>query len=379
MYLGRTTLSKFLLEQLRGQPDGELLAALLVDVAAAVRNVATLAARPRRGDPLDALRICAAGGLGLDAAGADAQQTLEAAANDAMLRHCEASGLVAGLAARSAEQPWAVAEVHRRGPYLLAFTALDATANLDVDAPLGTIFSVLPWDSHAAPGSQDFLRPGAAQVAAGYAIYGPATQLVLTVGRGTHGFTLDREFNNFILTHPDLRVPTETREIAIDTSHERFWEAPVSRYAGECKAGRDGARGQDFTMRWAASPVAEVHRILMRGGVYLEPRDTRDARQPCRLRLGCEAAPLALVLEQAGGLASTGRGRLLEVVPTTLHERVPVILGSRAEVLRLELYHQEHDSGADRPYRSPLFRERSLYRPENGFCGRAATCPQSTL
>lgn len=379
MYLGRTTLSKFLMDQLRDQPDGELLAALLVDVAAAVRNVATLAARPRRADPLEALRLCAAGSIGPGPLGADALQTLEAAATDAMLRHCEASGLVAGLAARGGDAPWVVEELHRRGPYLLAFTALDATANLDVDAPLGTVFSVLPWDSHAAPGADGFLRPGVAQLAAGYAIYGPATQLVITVGRGSHGFTLDREFNNFILTHPDLRVAHETREVAIDTSHERFWEAPVSRYAGECKAGRDGARGHDFTMRWAGSPVAEVHRILLRGGVYLEPRDTREAQQRCRLHLGCEAAPLALLLEQAGGLASTGRGRLLEVVPGALQEHVPAILGSRAEVLRLELYHQEFDSGIDRPYRSPLFRERSLYRPEDGHCGRAATCPQSTL
>jgi len=380
MYVGRTTLAKFLLEQLREQPDGELLAALVVDVAAGVRNVATLAARPRLNDPYGSLHALTAAGLGLRIAPFEGAQPLETAANEAILRHCESSGLVAGLASELTPEPTVVHEVHRRGPYLLNFDALEGTANLDVDASIGTVFSVLPHDSHLPPSTADFLQPGIAQVAAGYAIYGPATMLVLSVGQGTHGFTLDREFNNFILTHPDLRIPNETRELAVDTSHERFWESPVARYVGECKAGRAGARGQDFTMRWFGSAVAEVHRILMRGGVFVDPLPARDAPRPARMWLAGEAHPLAMLVEQAGGLASTGRGPLLELVPGSLHERAPVVLGSRDEVARIERYHHEHDRGADRPYRSPLFGERSLFRNESaGVCGRAGTCPQSTL
>ena len=210
-----------------------------------------------------------------------------------------------------------------------------------------------------------FRREGIkAQVAAGYAIYGPSTMLVLTVGLGTHGFTLDREIGNFILTHPNLRIAEDTSEFAINTSNERFWEPPVARYVSECKAGKTGIRGRDFNMRWIASLVAEVHRILMRGGVFMYPRDAKDPQRPGRLRLLYEANPIAMVVEQAGGLASTGRGRVLEVAPLTLHERIPLVLGSKNEVARIERYHRDHDTGQDQPYVSPLFNERSLYRPE---------------
>jgi fructose-1,6-bisphosphatase len=246
----------------------------------------------------------------------------------------------------------------------LIFDPLDGSLNTDVNAAVGTIFSVLRHDQATAPTVTEYLQPGCRQVAAGYAIYGPATMLVITVGKGTHGFTLDREIGNFILTHPDLQIPLDSSEIAINTSNARFWEPPVHRYVSECQAGKSGDRGRDFNLRWIASMVAEVHHILMRGGVFMYPRDTMDASRPGRLRHMYEANPISLLIEQAGGRATTGRQRLLEVQPETLHQRIPVILGSRNEVERIERYHAEFDCGADRPYTSPLFNERSLFRPE---------------
>ncbi len=229
---------------------------------------------------------------------------------------------------------------------------------------VGTIFSILRHDRKDAPKVEDFLQKGIEQVAAGYAIYGPSTMLVLTVGKGTHGFTLDREVGNFILTHPDLRIPEDTSEFAINTSNARFWEIPVHRYVTECQDGQSGERGRDFNMRWIASMVAEVHRILVRGGVFMYPRDTRDPEKPGRLRLMYEASPISFLVEQAGGASSTGRQRLMELLPHQLHQRVPVILGSKNEVERIVRYHWEHDKGIDRRYSSPLFNERSLFRSE---------------
>jgi len=233
-----------------------------------------------------------------------------------------------------------------------------------VNVSVGTIFSVLRHASDDAPTTADFLQPGRKQVAAGYALYGPSTMLVLSVGKGTHGFTLDREIGNFILTHPSLAIPEDTSEFAINTSNARFWEPPVQRYVRECSAGKTDVRERDFNMRWIASMVAEVHRILIRGGVFLYPRDGRDGSKPGRLRLLYEANPIGMLIEQAGGLASTGRGPILDVLPEALHQRIPVILGSRQEVERIERYHREFDCGDDQPYISPLFNERSLYRPE---------------
>ena len=216
----------------------------------------------------------------------------------------------------------------------------------------------------ASPADAAFLRPGREQVAAGYAIYGPSTMLVLSVGHGTHGFTLDRDVGNFVLTHSDIRIPEDSCEFAINASNERFWEPPVRRYVQECKAGSSGCRERDFNMRWIASMVAEVHRILMRGGVFMYPRDFKTPAMPGRLRLLYEANPMSFLVEQAGGLSITGRERILDVKPRALHERVPVILGSRNEVERIERYHGEYDRGEDKPFTSPLFNERSLFLPE---------------
>ncbi|HXE40711.1 MAG TPA: class 1 fructose-bisphosphatase, partial [Azonexus sp.] len=293
------------------------------------------------------------------------QQKLDVLSNEAFLRVNEWGGYLAGMASEEMDEPYAIPNEYPRGRYLLVFDPLDGSSNSDVNVSVGTIFSIFarPAAGDARPG--DYLRPGCEQLAAGYAIYGPSTMMVLTLGTGTHGFTLDRENGNFILTHPDIRVPEDTNEFAINTSNERFWEPPVQRYVSECKAGKTGVRAADFNMRWIASMVAEVHRILIRGGIFMYPKDNKDPSKPGRLRLLYEANPMAMLIEQAGGAASTGRRRILDVQPEALHQRVPVILGSKNEVERLERYHRDYDNGSDRPFVSPLFAERSLFRDES--------------
>ncbi len=356
MLNGRTTLSKFLIEQLKGAPEGSSLAALLVDVAAAIKTISAMAAKGALGGYLGSTESQNVQG--------ETQKKLDVLTNETVLRHCDWGGLVAGMVSEEMEQPFPIPDEYERGRYLLLFDPLDGSANVDLNVAVGTIFSVVEHDRDDPPKTEDFLQPGTRQVAAGYAIYGPSTLLVLTVGHGTHGFTLDREIGNFVLTHPDLTVPEETSEFAINTSNERFWEPPMQRYIEECKAGKTGPRERDFNMRWIASMVADVHRILIRGGVFMYPRDNRDPKRPGRLRLLYEANPMAMLIEQAGGRASTGRGRLLEVKPEELHQRIPVVLGSRLEVERIELYHANFDAGLDEPFVSPLFNERSLFRPE---------------
>jgi fructose-1,6-bisphosphatase I/sedoheptulose-1,7-bisphosphatase len=228
--------------------------------------------------------------------------------------------------------------------------------------PAGSIFSVLACpDDLAGDEERAFLQRGARQVCAGYAIYGPVTMLVLTFGRGVHGFTLDREIGEFIHTHPDLRIAEETCEFAINTSNARFWEPAVKRYVDECLAGRSGPRGKDFNMRWIASLVAEAHRILMRGGVFLYPRDEREQVRAGRVRLLSEANPIGMVIEQAGGRASTGYGPVLEVEPDALHQRIGFVFGAKREVERIEQYHRDFN---ERPYDAPLFGTRGLFRVE---------------
>jgi fructose-1,6-bisphosphatase I / sedoheptulose-1,7-bisphosphatase len=356
MHLGRTTLSKFLIQQLSGIEGATDLGALLVDVAAAVKAISAMTAKGALGGYL--------GELSSKNVQGETQQKLDVLANDVIIRSCEWGGLVAGMASEELDDPYPIPAEYARGRYLLVFDPLDGSSNTDVNVSVGTIFSVLRHDQAAPPALVDYLQPGRRQVAAGYAIYGPATMLVISVGKGTHGFTLDREIGNFILTHPNLTIPADTSEFAINTSNARFWESPVHRYVTECQAGKTGDRGRDFNMRWIASMVAEVHRILMRGGVFMYPKDTKDPSKAGRLRLLYEASPISLLIEQAGGKATTGREPMLDVVPEFLHQRVPLILGSFNEVQRIERYHSEHASGLDRPYTSPLFNERSMFRPE---------------
>ncbi len=354
MHLGRTTLSKFLILQLEGIEGSRDLGALLIDVAAAVKTIAAMAAKGALGGYL--------GKAGTENVQGEQQVKLDVASNEVILKSCDWGGLVAGMASEELDDPYPIPAEYPRGRFLLVFDPLDGSSNADVNVSVGTIFSILRHDGKDAPKVEDFLQKGMQQVAAGYAIYGPSTMLVLTVGKGTHGFTLDREVGNFILTHPDMRIPDDTSEFAINTSNARFWEVPVHRYVTECQDGKSGERGRDFNMRWIASMVAEVHRILVRGGVFMYPRDTRDPEKPGRLRLMYEASPISFLVEQAGGAASTGRARLMELLPHQLHQRVPVILGSKNEVERIVRYHWEHDKGIDRRYSSPLFNERSLFR-----------------
>ena len=229
-----------------------------------------------------------------------------------------------------------------KGEYLLLFDPLDGSSNIDVNVSIGTIFSVLKAPENMGPVSeQSFLLPGTDQVAAGYAVYGPTTVFVLTVGTGVHCFTLDREMGSWVLTQANMTIPEQTQEFAINMSNMRHWEPPVKRYVDELLQGTEGPRGKDFNMRWVASMVADVHRILTRGGVFLYPRDARTPSSPGKLRLLYEANPMSLIVEQAGGAATNGHQRILDVQPSQLHERVSVILGSKAEVALITTYHAE--------------------------------------
>ncbi|HEX5539234.1 MAG TPA: class 1 fructose-bisphosphatase, partial [Methylophilaceae bacterium] len=227
-----------------------------------------------------------------------------------------------------------------RERYLLLFDPLDGSSNVNVNISVGTIFSIVRYTGEAAtPSLADFLQPGSRQVCAGYALYGTSTMLVLTTGHGVDGFTLDSESGEFVLTHPAMRIPVDTQEFAINMSNYRFWQAPVQRYIDECLQGAEGRRRKDFNMRWVASMVAEVHRILLRGGVFIYPLDSRIKKQGGKLRLLYEANPMSFIVEQAGGAASTGQQRILDVNPVALHQRVPVMLGASNEVALLVSYH----------------------------------------
>jgi fructose-1,6-bisphosphatase I len=237
------------------------------------------------------------------------------------------------------ELPHVIPNRYPKGEYLLLFDPLDGSSNIDVNVSVGTIFSVLQCPEGMEPGEQAFLQPGARQVCAGYAVYGPTTLLVLTLGDGVNVFTLDREYGRFVMTQQNVRIPEDTREFAINASNARYWEPPVKRYVDELLAGKDGPRGHDFNMRWVASMVADVHRILSRGGIFMYPLDSKTHAQGGKLRIMYEANPMAFIVEQAGGAATDGRRRILDIQPEKLHQRVPVILGSKNEVERVTSYH----------------------------------------
>ena len=351
------TLTEFIIEEQRRFPEatGDFTA-LLNYVRLACKRISFLVGRGALGG--------AQGTAGTTNVQGEMQTCLDVVANDIFLRTTEYGGNLAGMVSEEMDDVYPIPSEYPRGKYLLAFDPLDGSSNIDVNVSVGSIFSVLRApEGVLTPTAADFLQPGTRQLCAGYAIYGPTTMMVLTLGRGVHAFTLDRGFGEFVLTHPDLRVPEDTSEFAINASNDRFWEPPVKRYVVECLAGNAGPRGKDFNMRWIASLVAEVHRILVRGGLFMYPKDTKDPDKAGRLRLLYEANPMAMIMEQAGGAASTGHGRILEVMPAALHQRVPVILGSKAEVLRIEQYHREHELGLDLPFTSPLFNERSLFMP----------------
>jgi fructose-1,6-bisphosphatase I/sedoheptulose-1,7-bisphosphatase len=353
MLADRTTLTQFLITERRRHPgaSGELNA-LILDVALACKAISRAVAHGALG--------CVLGNLASVNVHGETRKKLDVVANEMFLRSNEWGGHLAGMASEEMEAPYAIPAQYPKGGYLLLFDPLDGSSNIDVDMSVGSIFSILRARNPGADAvAADFLQPGSAQVCAGYAIYGPSTMLVLTVGTGVHAFTLDPMLGEFILTHPDLEIPAATSEFAINASNSRFWEPAVKRYVDECLAGRTGSRGKDFNMRWIASLVAETHRILMRGGVFMYPRDSKDPVKHGRLRLLYEANPIAFIVEQAAGRASSGRERVLEIGPEELHQRIGFIFGSRDEVERIEEYHRNHNL---REFEAPLFGMRGLFR-----------------
>lgn len=358
----RFTLTQYLIEQRRRFPSASGdFNALVLDVALACKAIArSVAFGELSGMPgSEMLEVKTE----VNVQGEE-QKRLDVISNIYFTEMTEWGGHLAGMASEEMDEPYQIPKTMQRGKYLLVFDPLDGSSNIDVNVTVGSIFSILRApqeviDSGRDVVEADFLQPGTQQMAAGYALYGPTTMMVLTVGNGVAGFTLDPNLGQFMLTHPNMKVPEDTHEFAINASNSRFWEAPVKRYVDECLAGKTGARGKDFNMRWIASMVAEAHRILMRGGVFMYPRDTKDPSKPGRLRLLYEANPVGMIIEQAGGRASTGREPMLTVQPTALHQRIGLVFGSKNEVERIERYHAEP---AEYKETNPLFAERSLFR-----------------
>ena len=271
----------------------------------------------------------------------EVQKKLDVISNEILLEANEWGGHLAAMASEEMETIHPIPNRYPMGEYLLLFDPLDGSSNIDVNSSIGTIFSVLKApEGMNNPTEQDFLQPGAKQVAAGYALYGPQTLLVLTTGNGVACFTLDREMGAWKLTERDIRIPAETKEFAINASNARHWYPPVKRYVDEMLAGSTGPRGKDFNMRWIASMVTDVHRILSRGGIFMYPADGREPDKPGKLRLMYEANPIAFIIEQAGGAATNGQQRILDIQPEKLHQRVAVFLGSKNEVELVTSYHQ---------------------------------------
>lgn len=358
----RFTLTHYLIEERRRFPGaGGDFNALILDVALACKAIARAVAFGELGGMLGNHAAEVGGSVNVQG---ETQKKLDVISNQYFTRMNEWGGHLAGMASEEMDDAYQIPPQHPRGNYLLVFDPLDGSSNIDVNVSVGSIFSILRAPQDAIDSGRDvteadFFQTGAEQAAAGYALYGPTTMLVLSVGNGVAGFTLDPTLGEFMLTHPNLQVPADTQEFAINASNSRFWEPPVKRYVDECLAGKTGPRGKDFNMRWIASMVAEAHRILMRGGVFLYPRDSKDPSKPGRLRLLYEANPVGFIMEQAGGRASTGHQPMLGVQPTSLHQRIGLVFGSKNEVERIERYHAEP---VPRDIDNPLFAERSLFR-----------------
>ncbi len=331
----RITLSRYLIEKQREQQWIQADLRLLVEVVARACKAISIAIG--KGALADVL-----GGAGSDNIQGEAQKKLDVLSNEILLDANEWGGHLAAMASEEMDDPFTIPNRFPKGEYLLVFDPLDGSSNIDVNISVGTIFSVLRCpEGTVVPTDESFLQPGTKQVCAGYTVYGPSTLLVLTLGDGVDVFTLDREFGTFVLTQRGMTIPEDTKEFAINMSNMRFWETPMRRYIDELLAGKEGPRGKDFNMRWVASMVADVHRILTRGGIFMYPRDLKDPTKPGKLRLMYEANPMSFIVEQAGGAATTGRERILDIKPGSLHQRVPVVLGSKNEVDLVTRYHVE--------------------------------------
>ena len=329
-----TSLSRYLVEQQRAKnhipPELRLL---LEVVARACKSISHAVNKGALGGVL--------GSAHSENVQGEVQKKLDIIANEVLIEANEWGGHLAAMASEEMDSIYLVPNRYPQGEYLLLFDPLDGSSNIDVNVSIGTIFSVLKKTEGSAGVSEaDFLQQGSAQVAAGYCVYGPQTTLVLTVGDGVAMFTLDREQGSFVLTQEDVQIPADTQEFAINMSNMRHWAPPVKQYIEDCLAGKAGARGKDFNMRWVASMVADVHRILTRGGVFMYPWDQREPNKPGKLRLMYEANPMAWLVEQAGGAATNGQQRIMDIQPTELHQRVSVFLGSKNEVARITALHQ---------------------------------------
>jgi fructose-1,6-bisphosphatase I len=331
----RISLTRYLVEQQR--VDGLIPSQLRLLLEVVARACKSISQAVNKGDLGGVL-----GAATTENVQGEVQKKLDIIANEVLIEANEWGGHLAAMASEEMDSIYVVPNRYPQGEYLLLFDPLDGSSNIDVNVSIGTIFSVLRKpDGSAGVSEQDFLQSGAHQVAAGYCVYGPQTTLVLTVGDGVAMFTLDREQGSFVLTQENVKIPADTKEFAINMSNMRHWDTPVKRYVDECLAGQEGPRGKDFNMRWIASMVADVHRILTRGGIFMYPWDKREPNKPGKLRLMYEANPMSWLIEQAGGAATNGRERILDIVPGKLHERVSVILGSKNEVERVTAYHRE--------------------------------------
>ena len=330
----RTNLSHFITEQQRKYGGSGSLTILLNDLVTAIKMIHN---QVNHGALVGAL-----GSAGEENVQGEVQKKLDVLSNEIMIQQCQYGGTVAAMASEEEEDVYHLPAQYPRGKYLLLFDPLDGSSNIDINVSVGTIFSILKAPEGVEnPTAEHFMQPGTTQVCAGYALYGPSTMLVLTTGHGVDGFTYDDTIGTFLLTHPQMKIAEDTREFAINASRMRHWDAPIARYVDECMKGKEGPRGENFNMRWVASMVAEIHRILNRGGVFMYPIDAEIREKGGRLRLMYEGNPMAMIVEQAGGMAITGTERILEVAPTKLHQRVPVILGSKNEVQRIWDYHKE--------------------------------------
>jgi fructose-1,6-bisphosphatase I len=327
----RVTLTQYLIEQQRSHgtvsPELRLTVEVIARACKAISHAVSKGALAGIGDV-----------MGTQNVQGEVQKKLDVVANEVLVEANEWGGQLAAMVSEEMDAPYQIPNRYPRGGFLLLMDPLDGSSNLDVNISVGTIFSVLRCpEGTKEPDEKCFLQPGSKQVAAGFTVYGAATILILTVGNGVAGFTLDKELGSFVMTASDIRIPEDTNEFAINASNMRNWEPPVKRYIDECLAGKTGPRERDFNMRWVASMVADVYRTLSRGGIFMYPRDARH--EDGRLRLMYEANPMALIVEQAGGAATDGRHRILDIAPERLHQRVGVVLGSRNEVDRVTRYH----------------------------------------
>ena len=333
----KVTLTQFIIEQQRGLPDASgTFSSLLNNIVTACKKISHLV---NQGNLIGVL-----GSADSENVQGEVQKKLDIITNDIMVEALNWTGHLAGMVSEEVEGIIHIEAKYPKGKYLALFDPLDGSSNIDINLTVGTIFSILRCREGVEPNEEDFLRKGTEQVCAGFVLYGPSTMMILTTGHGVNGFTLNQDIGEFILTHRNMCISEDTSEFAINVSNQRFWESPVQRYIDECLAGSQGIREKEFNMRWVASLVVDVYRILTRGGIFLYPYDTRDPKKPAKLRLLYEANPMAFIVEQAGGLCSTGRERVLDIKPSSLHQRIPLVLGSKNEVERVEQYHKEFDN-----------------------------------